>query len=325
VAQAGRVVEPRRRGVVIGSVYLRDMATWFRQAGLKVIEQEGWQNRSRSTGGYEPGRPWCIMWHHTAGAAGASAQGEVNYMCYVSDAKPTANIYIERGNGNVWVMAAGASNTNGTGRSRTFSKGTVPSDSMNVYAVGIEIGNNGVGEPYSQAVIDNTFKVNNILCNKLGLRVTDLDTHQDYAPDRKVDPSTSAAVQGPWKPGVCTSAGSWKVDDVRAEAARRGAPEPTPEPEEEDEVPTLLIQANNGTADQKAPTFWWDGKNIGWTRSGAANNLGVLTGVYKRGGNAPFKNMGAAEIQRLINSGWIGGPVPKGYTLHDPHVDTGVG
>jgi N-acetylmuramoyl-L-alanine amidase len=220
----------------MGSLYLKDMAKWFRDAGLKVVECSGWQNRSRSTGGYESGRPWCVMWHHTASSSSASAKQDTDYMIYSSDARPTANIYIAR-NGEVWLMAAGATNTNGQGRSRSFSKGTVPSDCMNTYAVGIEIGNNGVGEAYSKATIDAAFKVSTVLCSKLGLKPTDVDTHQDYAPDRKVDPSTCNAIQGGWKPSSVTSSGTWSVADLRSECSRRSgatpAPTPTPTPEED--------------------------------------------------------------------------------------------
>lgn len=314
----------------MGTLYLREMANWFRSAGLKVVEFEGWQNRSRSTGGYEPGRPKCIMWHHTASSSSASAQADCNYMCYVSDAKPTTNIYIARKTGEVWVLAAGASNTNGTGRSRSFSTGTVPEDSMNTYAVGIEIGNNGVGEPYDEAVINAAFTVSNVLCSKLGLQPTDVDTHQDYAPDRKVDPATTSAVQGAWNPRSCTSAGTWNVDDLKSECKRRATPAPTPEPEpdlEEDDEVIMLIKAKDGTAEQKAPTFWWDGKQIGWVRAATAINLGKWTKAYTvdKDGKPFDSNLSAAEIQRTIMSGWAGGPVPEGYRKPtEANQDSGV-
>jgi len=206
----------------MGSVYLTWLADRLRGAGLRVVECDGWKTRSRSSGGYESGRPWCVMWHHTASATGGSAANDVAYMLNPSnDAYPTANLYIAR-DGEVWVMAAGATNTNGKGSGeRTTSKGTVPADSMNTYAVGMEIGNNGVGEPYSQACIDAAFMTSLVVTENCGLLSTDVIHHQAYAPDRKVDPATATAVQGGWKPRSVTGSGTWSLDDLQAECQRR--------------------------------------------------------------------------------------------------------
>jgi hypothetical protein len=208
----------------MGSVYLTWLADEFRRAGLRVVECDGWKTRSRSSGGYEPGRPWCVMWHHTASSTGCSAANDVGYMLNPNnDAYPTANIYVAR-DGEVWVMAAGATNTNGKGSGvRTTSKGQVPVDSMNTYAVGVEIGNNGCGESYSADCINAAFKVSNVVTAKCGLLPTDVIHHQAYAPDRKVDPATCPAVQGGWTPRSVTSSGTWSLDDLKAECQRRSA------------------------------------------------------------------------------------------------------
>jgi hypothetical protein len=208
----------------VGSVYLTWLADEFRAAGLRVVECDGWKTRSRSSGGYEPGRPWCVMWHHTASSTGCSAANDVGYMLNPSnDAYPTCNIYVAR-DGEVWILAAGATNTNGKGSGeRNTSKGVVPSDSMNTYAVGVEIGNNGVGEPYSKECIDAAFTVSNVVTRKCGLLPTDVIHHQAYAPDRKVDPATGSAVQGGWRPGSCTSSGTWDLNDLKAECTNRYA------------------------------------------------------------------------------------------------------
>src|SRR5262245_7850563 len=117
------------------------MADAFAQAGLNVVRYSGWTTRARSSGGYEPGRPLCVMWHHTASST--SPDNDAYYMCYSSSDRPICNVMIDRA-GTVWCLGAGATNTNGKGRSLGFSNGTVPSDSMNTYAVGMEICNNGV-------------------------------------------------------------------------------------------------------------------------------------------------------------------------------------
>ena len=60
--------------------------------------------------------------------------------------------------------------------------------------------------------------------------------------NRKIDPATAAAVEGPWKPRSTNSSGTWSQDDIRAECARRATttpepePEPTPTPEEDDVI-----------------------------------------------------------------------------------------
>jgi hypothetical protein len=209
----------------MGSRYLTELADWCRAAGLHVHEVDGWESRARSSGGYESGRPWAIMWHHTASST--SPQNDVNYMCYGSPDAPIANILLDR-DGHVWVCAAGATNTNGKGGPTGFSKGNVPKDSMNTYAVGIEAANNGLGEPWPKVQIDAFFLLNNTLASHLGLNPEDCCTHQFYAPDRKIDPATASAVQGPWQPGSVTSSGTWSLPDIEAEALSRAGAEPPP-------------------------------------------------------------------------------------------------
>jgi len=222
--------------------YLTDLADVLRRAGLRVIEQDGWQKRARSSGGYSDSRPWCVMWHHTASGANASASSDASYMSYGSENKPVANLMIAR-NGEVWVLAAGATNTNGKGNSRRFSKGTVPADSMNSYAVGMEIQNTGVGQAYSVECINAAFGASLAVCAAYGLAPDDVDCHHTYAPGRKIDPATAAAVQGGWRPSSVNSSGSWSLDDLRAECRRRAAgtaPTPTPPTPGDDTVIRLF-------------------------------------------------------------------------------------
>lgn len=240
----------------MGSRYLTELANWCREAGLVVHEESGWQTRSRSSGGFDGNRPWCIMWHHTASES--SPQNDVNYMCYGASDRPLANILLDR-NGEVWIMAAGATNTNGKGQALGMSLGTVPKDSMNTHALGIEAANNGVGERWPQKQIDSYFKLNNKLTSKLGMTPGDLSTHQYYAPDRKIDPATADAVEGPWQPSDVTSSGTWSVGDIRHEAIARAdvlpPPDPGPSPDPGPPPPIakdgdMLVVAldNNGTA-----------------------------------------------------------------------------
>lgn len=231
----------------MSGTYLTNMADVLRAAGVAVVEQDGWQTRARSSGGYSSGRPWCVMWHHTASSANASAASDANYMSYSADSKPIANILLAR-DGTAWVLAAGATNTNGKGDACSFSKGTVPADSMNTYAIGMEIQNNGVGQAYSQQQIDAAFKVSLALCAAYGLQPDDVQQHVNYAPGRKIDPATAAAVEGPWQPRSMNSSGSWSIDDLRAECRRRaGSIPPQPIPDEEDEYDVAFIIVNQDT------------------------------------------------------------------------------
>jgi len=269
----------------MGSNYL-PLADWAREAGLVVHEDSGWERRARSSGGFDNGKPWCVMWHHTA--SDTSPQNDVNYICRNGENAPIANILLDRA-GEVWVCAGGATNTNGKGKALATSKGTIPADSMNTYAVGIEAANNGVGGNWSQRQIDAYFALNAVLTAKLGLEPTDCFSHQAYAPDRKIDPATAAAVAGPWRPASINSSGSWSLDDIQSEAQMRAwgytpvpplpgpepgpdpGPGPTPPPFTEDDMRITCALDANGT-------IWvGDGiKRFALTSMGVFNNYCVL-------------------------------------------------
>lgn len=221
--------------------YYTEMADRLRAAGLNVIEQSGWQSRARSSGGFSDGRPWCVMWHHTASGPEASAKSDTDYMSYNSDSKPIANIMIAR-NGDVWLLAAGATNTNGKGTGDIHtSRGRVPNDNMNTYAFGMEIQNTGTGQAYSPECMDACFRTSLALTAMAGLLPSDVGTHQAYAWDRKIDPAQAWSVGGGWQPRSINSSGSWSLADLRDELNRRAVgPAPTP-PQEEDEMATSIL------------------------------------------------------------------------------------
>jgi len=226
----------------MGSRYLVDMADVLRAAGLQVTEQDGWQTRGRSSGGFDGNRPWCIMWHHAASAPGASAESVANYASYGSDVAPVCNLVLGR-DGAVIVCAAGATNTNGSGGPLDVSLGRIPTDQMNTHAIGIEAVNTGTGEQWPQAQIDAYFAINNALANACGLAPSDLSSHAEWAPGRKIDPATAAAVVGPWRPASINSSGTWALDDIRNEAERRAGTMPPPTQEDD---PMYLATLSNG-------------------------------------------------------------------------------
>lgn len=237
-------------------IWLTDLVFALRNAGLNVVEYPNWQTRARGSGGYSVW-PLCVMWHHTASPESWNGQKDADYIAEGDEDAPIANLYIDR-QGTVWVIAAGATNTNGKGYAQTFSNGTVPDDRMNEFAIGIELGNDGIGEAYPQAQIDAVFAASNA-CNLMcGNMASDVCTHNVWAPDRKIDPATSFAVQGPWQPDKSTSSGTWDLADIRNECmARAGwAPPPDPEP-----LPPLPTDPNPPTEDDEMRVYAFTDEN----------------------------------------------------------------
>ena len=195
----------------MGSRYLTDLASVLRDGGLRVTEYSGWQTRARGSGGYESGRPTHVMCHHTASPASADGKGDAAYCATGDEDAPLSNILLDR-TGLVWVLAAGATNTNGSGKD-TWGGG-VPENSMNSYAIGIEAGNNGVGEPWPTAQQDAYVQMIRVLCAHYNIPNNHVRSHFEWAPDRKSDP----AGQSRWASGSA----KWNMNGFRSECAAEG-------------------------------------------------------------------------------------------------------
>ena len=232
----------------MGTVYLTELADWLRDAGLAVHEWGAWKTKGRSSGGFDPGKPWCVMWHHTASKT--TPANDASYCFDSAPDAPLANLLLVR-DGSVAVGAAGATNTNGKGGPTTVSKGTIPKDAMNSYAVSIEASNDGVGETWPVAQIDSYFTINNTLTDKLGLLPSDCVSHHQWAPDRKIDPARAESVDGLWVPNSINSSGTWGLGSIRDEALRRAhivVPPLPPTPIPEDEMRILILEDAGGAA-----------------------------------------------------------------------------
>jgi hypothetical protein len=139
-----------------------------------------------------------------------------------------------------------------------MSRGTIPLDSGNTRGFQIEVASNGVGDPYSAAVIDALFAASNALNAHVGNLPTDVLSHAlgdgDGWTDRKIDPATAAAVQGGWRPRSVNSSGTWSLAEIRAECAARAGSTPPPEPPDptppptKDDLSMVVALDNNGTA-----------------------------------------------------------------------------
>ncbi|RPH33804.1 MAG: N-acetylmuramoyl-L-alanine amidase [Chloroflexi bacterium] len=183
----------------MGDRYLTDLTDVLRAAGLPVIELDGWRTRARGSGGYDPGKPTHVMVHHTASTPSSSGEGDAWYCAEGDEDAPLSNLCLDR-DGVWWVLAAGATNTNGKGGPLDG----VPADSMNTYAIGVEA-NGGYGETWPDAQTDSYLAGVAALCDHYGLAY--VRGHAEWAPDRKVDP----AGPSPWATGNST----WDMDDFR--------------------------------------------------------------------------------------------------------------
>lgn len=252
-------------GSLMAGIYLTWLADVLRAAGLPVVECQGWQTRARSSGGF-PETPLGVQWHHTASQT--TPENDTNYQIYGSDDAPIGNLTLMR-DGSVWLVAAGAANTAGKGGPLTLSRGTIPVDSGNTRSVAMEVANSGTGEPWPEIQVNAYFIASNAINAQLGNLPTDVFTHSLGTgggwTDRKIDPATAAAVQGPWQPRSVNSSGTWSLDDIRAECSARAGqqPEPTPpQPPQDDDTMskvTELVQVRDAVfavVDNGVSKFW---------------------------------------------------------------------
>ena len=188
-----------------GGRALFDLADVLRRAGLRVREVDGWQQRQRGGTGYGQADPIGIIVHHTASSSGWDGEPDVNYLAFECDVAPMSNLYLDR-SGQWWVLAGGASNTNGTGG----PWGPIPLDSANSRVIGIEAGNNGVGEPWPEVMQDSYVAGVAALADAYGIEAGNILSHQEWAPTRKVDPA------GPSRFGSINGSHSWDMDRFRA-------------------------------------------------------------------------------------------------------------
>lgn len=217
----------------MGSLWLPKLADWLRAAGLTVVEYQGWQERSRSSGGFDD--ILAIGWHHdAAGQRTGQAAADAHWRYHVD--RPVGNLALDR-NGVWWVGAAGASNTQGKGGPMQMSRGLMPLDRANQHTIAVEAANNGVGEVWPQHQLDayvrGTAAIIHGLANdgawdtaSRSWRPIALDprrdvvAHFEWAPGRKIDPAGP-----PWAlPGDQYL--RWDMNAARARVAELLAPQP---------------------------------------------------------------------------------------------------
>jgi N-acetylmuramoyl-L-alanine amidase len=190
----------------MGDRWLTNLSDVLDDAGLVVVELDGWQQRSRSSGGYDYDLPDTIMTHHTASPPSASGEDDAWYCAEGDEDAPLSNLCLDR-DGNWWVLAAGATNTNGKGG----PLGGVPADSMNTHAIGVEA-NGGYGYDWPTTQTDSYLR--GVRALKTAYGCPNVFAHFEWAPTRKVDP----AGPSPWSP----DSSSWDMDAFRADLTGTG-------------------------------------------------------------------------------------------------------
>lgn len=210
---AGDADLPATRGGPDGT-FLLDLADTLRAAGLTVKEHDGWRQRCRSSGGYAGG-PIGVIIHHTASPPSWDGQKDVDFIVSKPEAAPLANLYLDR-RGAWWVIAAGATNTNGKGG----PWGPIAEQRANATVIGIEAGNTGLGEPWPDAMQDSYVAGVAALADRYGIDSNNVLSHNEWR-SSKIDPA------GPSRFGSINQYHTWDmnlfrkaVNDARAEAGK---------------------------------------------------------------------------------------------------------
>jgi len=250
------------------------------------------------------------MCHHTASGPSSDGWDDVNYMCFYADAAPLTNLYLNR-TGTVWVCAAGATNTNGSG---VDPCGMLPDDTMNANAIGIEAANNGVGETWPEIQLDAYVALVGALCDAYDIAVEQVHGHAEYAVGRKVDPA------GP--PRYATSSNTWNMDEFRDDISWAPVPEPQPPPGDHDMATSVLIleDANPPGAmyrcGPESKTWIADGGASGqvWLRINESSN-----GTRMAVDGFIYHYMKNGNLDVVASYGPIIGPRPEGHDEYGRH------
>lgn len=159
-------------------MYLTDLASVLRKAGLNVIEVSGWKTRGH--GGMN--KPRGIIWHHTA--TPARAEGNYPSLGTVTHGRkdlkgPLANLGLGR-DGTWYVIAAGQAWHAGSG--------SYPGLSGNIDTIGIEAEHPGTaGHPWPKKQLESYRKGSAALAKHYGIPASKVIGHKEWT-TRKVDP-----------------------------------------------------------------------------------------------------------------------------------------
>lgn len=162
----------------------RGLAKELRSHGLDVKFVEGW--KSRGVGDFYPR---AMTEHHTGSnrdSGNAPCLGLVTWGT-ADVGGPLCNILLAR-DGTIYFVAAGKANHAGIGGP---FRG-IPENSANTYAIGVEIENDGRGEPYPKRQIEANDILNAVLLERMKRTAYFAFGHKEWT-DRKIDPTFDMA------------------------------------------------------------------------------------------------------------------------------------
>ena len=215
----------------MGNYWLHKAQAPLEQAlGSKFKLYKGYFNRCRNSGGFNEIRG--IVMHHDADNTSGEDDWVLKYEYETASDGPIGNFHVQR-DGDVWLGAAGASNHAGKGGPIQTSRGTVPLNQGNLYLIGIEASNNGIGEVWPKALMESYLILVTTLCKVFQLDpMTDIYGHWTWCepscPGRKIDPRGPT----PSYPKIGGSSGTnkWNMNEVRKEVNARIKTTPVPPP-----------------------------------------------------------------------------------------------
>ncbi|MFD7846335.1 N-acetylmuramoyl-L-alanine amidase [Nocardia sp. NPDC059764] len=155
-------------------VWLADV---LREAGLRVIEHEGW--RDRGHGDFADLRG--VLCHHTAGG-GTDDWRIVQYGRHDLEG-PLAQLVLER-DGTFRVIAAGVCWHAGRGSWPGW-----PTNNANYHVIGIEAVSRGDGTDWTPAQLDAYKRGCAAILRRIGRTADDCVAHREYSTEGKIDPA----------------------------------------------------------------------------------------------------------------------------------------
>lgn len=159
--------------------------TWLsevlRVAGLRVVEQPGWQTRGHG----DVGKTQFILCHHTAAKIGTPTKTTLDLITNGrTDLRgPLSQLFLSK-DGTFYVVAAGLGYHAGAGNWQGITTG-------NSSSIGIEADNNGIGEPWPEVQMDAYARGCAAILKHIKAAPIMCVGHKEYAlpKGRKIDPN----------------------------------------------------------------------------------------------------------------------------------------
>lgn len=153
------------------------LADVLREAGLKVIEHDGWRDRGHDDFGDIRG----VLCHHTAG--GTPDDWRIVQYGRPDLEGPLAQLVLER-DGTYRVIAAGVCWHAGRGSWPGW-----PTNNANYHTIGIEAVSRGDGTDWTPIQIDAYRRGCAAILARIGRSADDCVAHREYSSEGKIDPA----------------------------------------------------------------------------------------------------------------------------------------